>query len=46
MSDLMAVLASKPSGAEANTAMINSVTFPDDVIDINKEAELDIFHIL
>ena len=46
MSDLMAVLASKLSGAEANTARINSVTFPDDVIDINKEAESDIFHFL
>ena len=31
MSDLMAVLASKPAGAEANTTRINSVTFPDDV---------------
>ena len=43
MSDLMVVLASKPSGAEANTARINSVSFPDDVLDINKEAESDIF---
>ena len=46
MSDLMAVLASKPSGTEANTTRINSVSFPDDVLDINKEAESDIFHFL
>ena len=46
MCDLMAVLASKPSGAEANTTRINSVSFPDDVLDINKEAESDIFHFL
>ena len=46
MSDLMAVLASKPSGAEANTARINSVTFPEDVIDIHKEAEWDILNFL
>ena len=46
MSDLMAVLASKPSGAEANTTRIYSVSFPDDVLDINKEAESDIFHFL
>ena len=46
MSDLMAVLDSKPSGAEGNTARINLVTFPDDVLDINKEAESDIFHFL
>ena len=46
MSDLMAVLASKPSGAEANTARINFVNFPDKVIDINQEAESDIFHFL
>ena len=42
----MAVLASKPTGAEANTTKINSVNFPDDVLDINKEAESDIFHFL
>ena len=46
MSDLMAVLASKPAGAEANTTRINSVNFPDDVLDINKEAESDISHFL
>ena len=46
MSDLMAVLASKPSGAEANTTKINSVDFPEDILDINKEAETDIFHFL
>ena len=46
MSDLMAVLASKPTGAEASTARINVVTFPDDIIDINKDAESDIFSFL
>ena len=46
MSDLMAVLASKPARAEANTSKINSVNFPDDILDINKEAETDIFHFL
>ena len=44
MSDLMVVLASNPSGAEANTARLNTVSFPDDILDINKEAESDIFH--
>ena len=44
MSDLMAVLASKPTRAEANTTKINSVDFPDDILDINKEAETYIFH--
>ena len=44
MSDLMAVLASKPAGAEANAT--NSVSFPEDILDINKEAETDIFHFL
>ena len=46
MSDLMAVLASKPAGAEANTTRINNVDFPEDILDINKEAETDIFHFL
>ena len=46
MSDLMAVLSSKPAGAEANTTKINSVDFPEDILDINKEAETDIFHFL
>ena len=46
MSDLMAALASKPSGSEANTANVNAVNFPEDILDINKEAETDIFHIL
>ena len=46
MSDLVAVLASKPTGAEANTTRINSVNFPDNVLDINKEAESDIFQFL
>ena len=46
MSDLMAVLASKPSGSEANTANVNAVNFPEDILDINKEAETDIFHFL
>ena len=46
MSDLMAVLASKPSGEEANTTRINSVSFLDAVLDINKEAKSDIFHFL
>ena len=46
MSDLMAVLASKPAGAEANTTKINYVNFPDNILDINKEAETDIFHFL
>ena len=46
MSDLMAVLASKPAGAEASTTRINSVSFLDDILDINKEAESDIFHFL
>ena len=44
MSDLMAVLASKPAGTEANAT--NSVSFPEDILDINKEAETDIFHFL
>ena len=34
MSDLMAVLASKPAGQEANTAKINSMDFPVDILDI------------
>ena len=46
MSDLMAVLASKPAGAEASTTRINSVNFLDDIFDKNKEAESDIFHFL
>ena len=46
ISDLMGVLASKTSGAEANTARIYTVNFPDDILDINKEAESDIFHFL
>ena len=46
MSDLMAVLASNPAGAEANTARINTVSFPDDILDINKESESDIFSFL
>ena len=39
----MAVLASKPAGPEASTARINTVSFPNDIIDINKDAESDIF---
>ena len=46
MADLVAALASKPSGSEANTANVNAVNFPDDISDINKEAETDIFHFL
>ena len=46
MSDLMAVLASKPAGAEANTTKINSMDFPEEILDINKDAETDIFHFL
>ena len=46
MSDLMAVLAFNPSGAEANTARINTISFPDDILDINKEAESDILSFL
>ena len=44
MSDLMAVLASKSARTEANAT--NSVSFPEDILDINKEAETDIFHFL
>ena len=44
MSDLMAVLASKPAGSKANAT--NSVSFSEDILDINKEAETDIFHFL
>ena len=40
----MAALASKPSGSEANTASVNAVNFPEDILDTNKEAETDIFH--
>ena len=46
MSDLMAVLASKPSGSEAGASNVNAVNFPEDILDINKEAETDIFHFL
>ena len=46
MSDLMAVLASKPAGAEANNTKINSVDFHEDILDINKDTETDIFHFL
>ena len=46
MSDLMVVLASNPAGAEAKTARINMVSFPDDILDINKESESDIFSFL
>ena len=46
MSDLMAVLASNPAGVKAKTARINTVSFPDDILDINKESESDIFSFL
>ena len=39
-------LASKPSGLEANTANAKAVNFPYNILDINKEAETDIFHFL
>ena len=46
MSDLMAFLASNPAGAEAKTARINTVSFPDYILDINKESETDILSFL
>ena len=50
LTNMVAALASKPSGLEANTANVNVVNFPDsfpkDISDINKENNDDIFHFL
>ena len=50
LTNMVAALASKPSGLEANTANVNVVTFPDnfpkDISDINKDSSDDIFHFL
>ena len=46
LSDISAALASKPSGSEAGASNVNAVNFPEDILDINKEAETDIFHFL
>ena len=46
LSEISAHLASKPSGSEAGASSVNVVNFPEDILDINKEAETDIFHFL
>ena len=50
LTNMVAALASKPSGLEADTANVNVVNFPDnfpkDISDINKDSSDDIFHFL
>ena len=46
LSEISAHLASKPSGSEAGASSVNVLNFPEDILDINKEAETDIFHFL
>ena len=46
LSEISAHLASKPSGSEASAPSVNVVQFPEDILDINKGNEDDIFHFL
>ena len=46
LSEISAHLASKPSGSEASAPSVNVVNFPEDILDINKGNEDDIFHFL
>ena len=46
LSEISAHLASKPSGPEASAPSVNVVHFPEDILDINKGNEDDIFHFL